>query len=53
MNYAWADNLEDYEIDCYDKLGMCYFYMGNVNKANYFHSKWAKCDVEPKNSYYR
>ncbi|CAD8208388.1 unnamed protein product [Paramecium pentaurelia] len=53
LNYAWADNLEDYEIDCYDKLGMCYFYMGNINKANHFHSKWAKCDIEPKNSYYR
>ncbi|CAD8123760.1 unnamed protein product [Paramecium sonneborni] len=53
LNYAWADNLEDYEIDCYDKLGMCYFYMGNISKANHFHTKWAKCEVEPKNSYYR
>ncbi|CAD8111978.1 unnamed protein product [Paramecium primaurelia] len=53
LSYAWADNMDDYEIDCYDKLGICYFYMGDINKANHLHNKWVKCEIEPRDSYYR
>ncbi|CAK63709.1 unnamed protein product (macronuclear) [Paramecium tetraurelia] len=53
LQYAWANNFDDYEIDCYDKLGICYFYMGDINKANHLHNKWVKCEIETRDSYYR
>lgn len=51
--YAWnSNNIED-EIACYDLVGLSFFYMGNTNKAEYYHTKWAKGEIEKVDSYYR
>ena len=53
MCYAWnSNNIED-EIACYDLVGLSFFYMGNTNKAEYYHTKWAKGEIEKVDSYYR
>jgi hypothetical protein len=34
-------------------MGIAYFYQGNVDKADYYHSKWCSGYLEPPKSYYR
>ena len=36
----------------YDKIGMCYYYLGDILKAKFFHEKSMDGDVEPLNEHY-
>lgn len=53
LTYAWHVGLHDEEIQAYDMIGLSYFYLGNAKKANYYHDKWAKAEIELQNSYYK
>lgn len=34
-------------------MGLCYFYSGEIEKADFYHTKWADGSIEPSSSYYR
>jgi hypothetical protein len=40
LQYAWEVNNEDKELLIYDLIGLNYFYTGNLQKADYFHSRY-------------
>lgn len=53
LTYAWANSFPEEEIQMYDIMGLCYFYEGEIEKADFYHSKWADGSIEPSSSYYR
>ncbi|CAD8123639.1 unnamed protein product [Paramecium sonneborni] len=53
LMYTWAFEYHDLEIQCYDAMGIAYFYQGNIQKAEFYHQKWTSGFLEPPKSYYR
>lgn len=41
------------ELDSYDRIGMQYYYMGNVERANYYHGRMMEAQREPATSQLR
>lgn len=42
LQYSWLFNENVNEINIYDLLGMCYYYLGEVKKAYHYHEKSIK-----------
>ncbi|CAD8122930.1 unnamed protein product [Paramecium sonneborni] len=53
LMYTWAFEYHDLEIQCYDTMGIAYFYQGNIQRAEFYHQKWTSGYLEPSKSYYR
>lgn len=50
LQYAWKQNNVKYELQCYDFIGLQYYYLGDLKKAKYYHEKMMNGDREPKQS---
>ncbi|CAK68138.1 unnamed protein product (macronuclear) [Paramecium tetraurelia] len=53
LMYSWAFDYHDLEIQCYDAMGIAYFYQGNIQRAEFYHQKWTSGFLESPKSYYR
>ncbi|CAD8191199.1 unnamed protein product [Paramecium octaurelia] len=53
LMYSWAYYYHDEEIQCYDAMGLAYFYQGNIERAEFYHQKWSSGFLEEPSSYYR
>lgn len=50
LQFAWLLNKVVEELQCYDLIGMQYYYLGDVMKAKYYHDKMMNGKVEPDDS---
>ena len=50
LRLAWVENDSDFEIIAYDKIGLVYYYIGDLHSAEYSHEKAYSNQREPKNS---
>lgn len=50
LQYAWLDNDPDMENKVYSKLSKCYYYMGNISKATFYHERDIIYDYELESS---
>jgi tetratricopeptide (TPR) repeat protein len=50
LQYAWAVANEDKELLIYDMMGISYYYMGQLKKAEYFHSRFVLGKLELSSS---
>ncbi|CAK64390.1 unnamed protein product (macronuclear) [Paramecium tetraurelia] len=50
LQYAWINNNQEYENIVYQKLGMLYFYLGNIEKATFYHERSINYDYELETS---
>lgn len=48
--YIWYYDKAEQEIDLYDKMGLCYYYLYNIQYAMYYHYKSVNSTAEPPNS---
>jgi hypothetical protein len=37
-------------VKCYEKMALCYFYLGDLHKCQYYFVKGEKGMIEPSNS---
>jgi len=47
---AWKMNDRKQETIAFDKIGMCYYYLNEIDKAKFFHDKSMNADLEPVDS---
>ena len=50
LELAWFVESKEVELAAYDQIGMQYYYLGNVEKAKYFHEKMMQAEIEPLDS---
>ncbi|CAD8056176.1 unnamed protein product [Paramecium primaurelia] len=50
IQYAWLNNNLEFENLVYQKMGICYFYMGNIEKASFYHERSITYDFEIEDS---
>jgi len=50
LDMAWFLNNEQYEFLAYDEIGLCFYYLNEIDKANFYHLKMLEGDREPKES---
>jgi len=50
LQTAWLCNSTRYELLAYDLMGVQYYYMGDLEKAKYYHQSMMAGEVEPKHS---
>lgn len=50
LQYAWADGSENQELAIYDAIGRVYFLSGDLPKAQLYHDRCMKGDLEPRTS---
>jgi len=50
LQYAWTYGSDKDELMAYDLMGMQYYYMGDLEKANYYHSRMSNGKLEPNDS---
>eukprot|EP01017_Pseudomicrothorax_dubius_P005315 TRINITY_DN11317_c0_g1_i1.p1 TRINITY_DN11317_c0_g1~~TRINITY_DN11317_c0_g1_i1.p1 ORF type:complete len:320 (+),score=78.84 TRINITY_DN11317_c0_g1_i1:62-961(+) len=50
LQMAWMKNLREQELSAYDRIGIMFFYLGELEKANFFHQRMMDGIVEPKDS---
>lgn len=50
LQVSWITNKEKYEVQAYDLIGIQNYYMGDLDKAKFFHSKTIGGVIEPKDS---
>lgn len=43
---SWLLNNVNKELKAYDQLGKCYYYLGDLDKACYFHEKMMSGKIE-------
>ena len=41
------------ELQAYDLIGLSWYYQGKLEKAQFFHERSLKGEIEPKDSYLR
>ncbi|CAD8079615.1 unnamed protein product [Paramecium primaurelia] len=46
LKLSWIINDTNYEIFTYDKISLCYYYKQDMNKAIYYHEKFAQGEYE-------
>ncbi|CAD8101649.1 unnamed protein product [Paramecium sonneborni] len=46
LKLSWIVNDTNYEIFTYDKISLCYYYKQDMNKAIYYHEKFAQGEYE-------
>lgn len=39
LEFAWFLKEEEYESDIYEKIGIVYFLLGDMNKSLFYHSR--------------
>ena len=42
LEFAWFLKEEEYESDIYEKIGIIYFLLGDMNKSLFYHSRLKK-----------
>ena len=42
LQWSWSIKKHDKEVHCYDLIGMVYFYLGELKKARYYHTRAMK-----------
>ena len=47
---SWYLNNEQYEFSAYDEIGLCFYYLNQIEKANYYHLKMLEGEKEPMGS---
>lgn len=50
LNMSWYLNNEAYEFLAYDEIGLCFYYLNEIEKAHFYHSRMLEGEKEPKNS---
>ena len=50
LQLAWYCNNKEYELNAYDHIGLQYYYLGQIEKANYYHFRSMNGAVETENS---
>lgn len=50
LQIAWLVNNTEFELKSYDMIGLEYFYMNNLERANYYHTRSISGIKEPKDS---
>ena len=50
LQTAWLCQSKRYELLAYDKIGVEYYYQGDVKKASFYHERMMSGKVEPKDS---
>ena len=50
LQTSWLCNSKRYELLAYDMIGIQYFYLGETEKARYYHEKMMHGKTEPNNS---
>jgi hypothetical protein len=50
LQTAWFCNSNRYELLAYDLIGVQYYYLGELEKAKYYHEKMMSGETEPINS---
>ena len=53
LTYCLALNNKKQELIAYDLIGFQYFYLGQLEKAHFFHCKMNQGDLESSESYVR
>jgi len=53
LQMAWHLDSSKHELLAYDFIGKQYYYLGNKDKAIYFHEKMSMAKIEPKTSAWR
>jgi hypothetical protein len=46
LRLTWYMKDTDKELKAYDLIGVQYFYMGNLEKANFYHNKMLRGECE-------
>jgi tetratricopeptide (TPR) repeat protein len=46
LQYSWENNSFDEEIEIYEELGICYYYTGEIETAQFYHQKFVTGDTE-------
>jgi len=46
MAIAWYNKDIVRELETYDNIGICYYYLGNINKAIFYHNRFINKQVE-------
>ncbi|CAD8061200.1 unnamed protein product [Paramecium sonneborni] len=50
LQYSWLNNDLEYENEVYSKLGVCYYYLGNIDKSKFYHERAITYDYELETS---
>ena len=50
LELAWKTNNTEDEIKVYDRLAMCWFYLGDLDKSKYYRYRQMQGVVEPADS---
>jgi hypothetical protein len=50
LNIAWFLNNVDMELKAYDWIGIQYYYLGNLEKAKFYHNKMIDGEYEKADS---
>lgn len=50
INLAWYLHDSNYEIRAYEKLSLCFFYLGNTKVSKVLHDRQYGAKLEPENT---
>ena len=50
LQWTWFLELDYKEIELYEHLGINYFYLGELETANFYHERFILGDIEVKDS---
>lgn len=50
LKLSWIVNDTNYELFTYDKISLCYYYKQDMDKAIFYHEKFAQGEFEPLES---
>jgi hypothetical protein len=50
INLSWYLKDVSYELLAYDKLALCFYYLGDINTSKILHERMVYAKLEPNNS---
>lgn len=50
INLSWYLRDMNYELIAYDKLSLCFFYLGNMTMSTVLHDRLNEAKLEPDNT---
>lgn len=50
LKYAWIANNKDLELTAYEGIAHCYYYLEDLKKSSYYHSRVMKGTIESESS---
>jgi tetratricopeptide (TPR) repeat protein len=53
LRVGWMYKKKDIELMAYDNMGMAYYYLSDLDGAEYYHQRMADKTIEPKDSFNR